>query len=71
MKDEKLFNILGFMENLSFRSGVTKNQQGDCLKGRGAWIVCRFKDGLGKIEGVGDAPMHAIHLFLAASKEIT
>ena len=31
-----------------------KNQYrgGDCLK-RGAWTVCRFKEGLGKKEGEG------------------
>ena len=25
---------------------------GNCLKKEGAWIVCRFKKGLGKKEGV-------------------
>ena len=50
--------FLGFMEKSEFKRGrFTKNQYigGDCLK-RGAWTVCRLKDG--EREGLGN--MHTM-----------
>ena len=47
MKNFDIFGVHGKVRFLG-GGGVTKNQciGGDCLK-RGAWIVCRFKGGLG------------------------
>ena len=54
-------------QKLKFRFRKNKYRGGGCLK-RGAWTVCRFKEGgLGKKEGVGvfkgggvDFPMHTM-----------
>ena len=49
----KNFNIMGVYRKIRVLVGCMKNQYigGELLK-KGAWVVCRFKRGLGKKEEV-------------------
>ena len=54
VKAEKFWYYGGSLKNLIFRRGVSRKpiyRRG--LPKKGAWSVCRFKEGLGKKEGDG------------------
>ena len=54
VKDEKFQYYGGSLKNPIFSREFTKNQEKgeNCLRGGGAWAVCRFKRGLGEKEGI-------------------